>query len=201
MSLPRLSAAAVVLLLPSLALAAEEKAGSGSLFESPGFAQLATSLITLLIFLGLLAVLAKFAWGPIVKSLEERESRIRGDIEAAEAARDEADKARLEYKAELDQAEGRVREMMAQAQADGQQVATRLRMQAQEEAEEIKERAHREIDQARRDAVEDVRREAGELAVLVAEKILRREITADDQRQLVDASLDELKKADLAATV
>jgi F-type H+-transporting ATPase subunit b len=200
MPVARLTIAAV-LLLPSITLAAaaegDEKAGSGSLFEAPGFATLATSVITLLIFLGLLAVLAKFAWGPIVKSLDERESRIRGDIEAAEAARAEAEKSRADYQAEMATAEQRVRDLMAQAQADGQQLATRIKMQAQEDAEEIKERANREIEQTRLDAVEQVRREAAELAVAVAEKILRRDITSDDQQRLVDASLDELERSDL----
>jgi F-type H+-transporting ATPase subunit b len=186
---------AAVLLLPSLSLAAEAEAGESGLFESPGFATLATSVITLLIFLGLLAVLAKYAWGPIVKSLDEREKRIRGDIEAAEKARADAEASQAKYRAELDQAEARVRDLMAQAQADGQQLATRIRMQAQEEAEETKERAHREIEQARRDAIESVRREAADLAVAVAEKILRRDINADDQKRLVEASIEEMEKA------
>ncbi|MEM7807171.1 MAG: F0F1 ATP synthase subunit B [Planctomycetota bacterium] len=198
---PSRLAAAAVLLLPSIALAAaaegEEKAGGGGLFEPISFATIATSVITLLIFLGLLAVLAKFAWGPIVKSLEERENRIRGDIEAAEAARAEAEKAREEYRAELAGAEQRVRDLMAQAHTDGQQLATRIKMQAQEDAEEIKERANREIEQNRRDAVEQIRTEAAELAVAVAEKILRREVTAGDQSTLVNASLDELEKTDV----
>ena len=193
--------AAAVLLPAASALAAEvvEEGAHGEgevgLFDAPGFATIATSLISILIFLGLLAVLGKFAWGPIVKSLEDRENRIRGDIEAAERERAKAEKSRADYERRMADAETRVRDLLAQAQADGQQLATRIRMQAQEEAEEIKERATREIEQSRREAVESVRSEAANLAVLVAEKILRREVTAQDQKRLVDASLDEMQRA------
>ncbi len=139
-------------------------------------------------------VLGKTAWGPVAAGLQKREDKIRGDVEAAEAARREAEEAREQYRQEMAGAEARVRDLMAQAQADGQQLATRIKMQAQEDSEEIKERANREIEQTRRDAIEDVRREAAVLATAVAEKILRREITAEDQQALVDASLDELEK-------
>ena len=152
------------------------------------------AIFTLLIFGGLVAVLGKAAWAPIVKGLQAREDKIRGDVEGAEKARAEAEKARADYQAEMAGAEQRVRDLMAQAQADGQRLATRIKMDAQNDAEEIKERAKAEIEQTRRDAVEDVRREAAELATAVAEKILRREINAQDQQALVDSSLDELER-------
>ncbi len=152
------------------------------------------ALFTLLVFGGLVLILGKTAWGPVSAGLQKREDKIRADVEAAEAARAEAEQSREAYRVEMAGAEQRIRDLMAQAQTDGQQLATRIKMQAQEDAEEIKERANREIDQNRRDAVEQIRREAGELAVMVAEKILRREVTAEDQSRLVDASLDELEE-------
>ena len=182
---------------PALAAEAAEGAGGddGSLFASPGFKEVATSLIALLIFLGLLAVLAKFAWGPIVKSLEGRENRIRSDIEAAEKARAESERAMAEHKRQLDEADARVRDIIAQANADGQQLATRIRMQAQEEIEEKREKADRDIEQSRREAVESVRAEAANLAVAIAEKILGREVNVDDQQRLIEESLDEMKRS------
>ena len=168
-------------------------AAEGGLFETPGAATLATSVITIIIFLALLAVLGKFAWGPIVAGLEKRESKIREDIEAAERARQQADASRKQYEEQLATAETRVRDLMAQAQADGQQLATRIKMTAQEEAEEIKERAMRDIDNSRREAVEQIRAEAATLATSIAEKILRREVNAEDQKRLVEESLDEFQ--------
>ena len=169
----------------------DEVSGDSSLFAKPGPKEIATSLITLVIFAALVAVLGKYAWGPISKSLETREQKIRDDIEAAERARSQADASRREYEQQMGGAEQRVRDLMAQAQADGQQLATRIKMQAQEEAEEIKERAMRDIEQSRREAVEQVRTEAATLATAVAEKILRREVNHDDQQRLIDESLSE----------
>ncbi len=178
------------------ALAAEAANGEKpNLLPAPGGPQIATAIITLVIFSALLAVLGKFAWGPISKGLEEREGKIRADIEAAERARADAEKAQADYKAQIAGAENRVRDLIAQAQADGQQLATRIKMQAQEDAEEIKERANREIEQSRREAVEQIRAEAGTLAVAVAEKILRREVTVDDQQRLIEASLEEMQRS------
>lgn len=176
------------------AFAAEAAEGEEpTLFASPGARTIITSIVTLLIFTGLLVALGKFAWGPIVAGLEKRENRIREDIEAAERARAEAQRAQQQYQSQLEGAEQRVRDLLAQAQADGQQLATRIKMQAQEEAEEAKERAMRDIENSRREAVEQIRAEAAELATAIAEKILRREVNADDQKRLVEESLDEFQ--------
>ena len=195
LAVPSLAADPQAAVADEQAAEAAHAAGGTSLFDSPGAEQIATSVITLIIFLGLMAILAKFAWGPIVKSLEDREGRIRGDIEAAERARAASEKALAENQRQLDGAEQRVRDLIAQANADAQQLATRVKMQAQEDAEEIKERAQRDIEQTRRDAIESVRTEAGTLAVAIAEKILGREINADDQKQLIESSLDEMRKS------
>ena len=163
------------------------------LLAPPSTGTVVTSIVTLVIFAGLLAILGKYAWGPIVAGLETRENKIRDDIEAAERARAQAENSQREYKDQMAGAEQRVRDLMAQAQADGQQLATRIKMQAQEEAEEIKERAMRDIEQSRREAVEQVRTEAATLATAVAEKILRREVNRDDQQRLIDESLNEFQ--------
>ena len=190
-------AVAALLLAPAVASAADAEAGA-EVSAIPSFTQaFVPALFTLLVFSLLVALLGKYAWGPIAEGLSKREDKIRADVEGAERARADAERSRAENQRQLDAAEDRVRDLLAQAQADGQQLATRIRMQAQEEAEEIKEKAMRDIEQSRRDAVESVREEAASLAVMVAEKILRREVTAEDQQRLVDASLDELEKADL----
>ena len=159
----------------------------------PPAAGLITALTTLLVFLGLVAVLGKYAWSPIVAGLKAREDKIRADIDAAERARAQADAARRQFEDQLATAEKRVRELINQAQADGQQVAARLRSQAQEDAEGIKQRAMREIEQSQREALDQIRAEAATLATAVAEKILRREVNREDQRRLIDESLEEFQ--------
>lgn len=156
-------------------------------------AGLVTAVTTLIIFALLVAILGKYAWGPIATGLKAREDRIRKDIADAEAARARAEATLREYNTQLATAETRVREMLAKATADGEGIAAGIRARAQQEAEETRERALRDIDAARDQAVAQVHEQAAVLATSVAEKILRRNLNPDDQRDLVAQSLDQLQ--------
>jgi F-type H+-transporting ATPase subunit b len=151
------------------------------------------ALWTVIIFVVLLAILYPTAWKSVLAGLKAREKRIRQDIAEAEAARKRAEETLREYNARLAAAEQSVRELLAKATSDGERVATTIRMQAQQEAEQIKERATRDIEAARDAAVRQVREEAVLLATSMAEKILRRNLNPDDQRELVRGSLEELQ--------
>ena len=156
---------------------------------------LVTAITTLIVFLGLLVILTKFAWGPITKGLAAREAKIRSDIQEAERARQAAEARLREFDAKLASADAQVRELLNKATADAERSATAIRMQAQQESEEAKERAIRDIESARKDAVREVYEQTAVLATNVAEKILRRTLNADDQRDLVNASLEQLQGA------
>jgi F-type H+-transporting ATPase subunit b len=147
----------------------------------------------LVIFIVLLAVLYPTAWKNVLAGLKAREDRIRKDIADAEAARDRAEATLKEYNAQLATAETRVRDMLAKATTDGEAIAATIRTRAQQEAEETRERAMRDIDAARDQAVNQIHEQAAVLATNVAEKILRRNLNPDDQRDLVAQSLDQLQ--------
>lgn len=151
-----------------------------------------TALTTLVVFIALVAVLGKYAWGPIARGLQDREDKIRKDIADAEAARARAEQTLKEYSARLASAEAQIRDMIGKAQQDAEGVAAGIKVKAQQEAEEIKERATKDIDASKNAALAELHEHAATLATTVAEKILRRQITVDDQRELVRSSLDEL---------
>ena len=151
------------------------------------------ALWTAIIFLVLLAILYPTAWKSVLAGLKKREERIRQDIADAEASRKRAEETLRQYNAQLASAENSVREMLAKATADGERLATTIRMQAQQEAEEIKERTNRDIDAARDAAVRQVREEAVTLATLMAEKVLRRNLNADDRRRILGDSLEQMQ--------
>lgn len=152
-----------------------------------------SALWVVIIFLVLLAVLYPTAWKNVLSGLQAREDRIRKDIAEAEAARARAEATLKEYNAQLATAENRVREMINSATKDGERVATEIRMRAQAEAEESKKRAMKDIDTARQNALAEIYQRAAELSTSIAEKILRRNINAEDQKDLVKRSLDELQ--------
>ncbi len=153
---------------------------------------LIAGITTLVVFLGLLFVLTKFAWGPIASGLKAREDKIRKDLHDAEAARASAETTLKQYQAQLANTENTVREMLAKAHADAESLATSIRMRAQQEAEEIKEKANKDIEAARDAALSEIYEQTANLSTLVAEKILRRNINENDQRELVNQSLEQL---------
>jgi F-type H+-transporting ATPase subunit b len=151
------------------------------------------ALWVLIIFVVLLAILYPTAWKNVLSGLKAREARIRQDIAEAEAARARAEATLREYNAQLATAENKVREMITGAVAQGEKVAADIRARAQAEAEESRQRAMREIDGARKAAIAEIYEHAAEVSTSIAEKILRRNISMDDQRDLVRRSLEELQ--------
>ena len=161
--------------------------------DEHGAAARKQALWTLIIFVVLLAILYPTAWKNVLAGLKAREARIRQDIADAEAARTRAEATLKEYNAQLAAAETKVREMIAGAVTQGERVAADIRAKAVAEAEESRQRALREIEGARKQALAEIYERAAELSTGIAEKILRRNISVDDQRDLVRRSLEELQ--------
>jgi F-type H+-transporting ATPase subunit b len=154
-----------------------------------------TGVTTLIVFSLLLAILGKYAWGPIARGLHEREANIRKDISDAQASRNAAEQKLAEYQKKLASAEDEVRALLDKARVDAEKMATMLKMQAQQDSEEIKERATREIEASKNQALSEIYAQSADLSTKIAEKILRRNLNADDQRDLVKQSLEEFQTA------
>ncbi len=145
-------------------------------------------------FAVLLFILAKYAFPPILQTLDERERKIRESIESAERRSAEAERRMAEYEAKMKASAKEAEEMIAQAKARAQQMKEENERQLSADAERIKAAAAREIEQERRKALDDVRRHAGELALQVAGKVLERSLTDADHKRLADESLAAVAK-------
>lgn len=187
--------ALLVLGAPVLASEASGEAGEANspLYTMPQ--GLITGIVTIVVFIILLAVLGKYAWGPILSGLKAREDKIRKDIADAEATRAKAEATLRDYNTQLATAEQKVRDLLNKAAVDAEKLAAQMRTQAQNEAEETRERALKDIEAARAQALSEIYEQTADLATKVAEKILRRNINAGDQRDLVNESLKELETA------
>jgi F-type H+-transporting ATPase subunit b len=152
----------------------------------------ASAVWTLIIFLILLAILYKSAWKNVLASLKGREERIRSDIAQAEQARFKAEATLKEYNAQLAAAEARAREMIAKAMTDATALADRIKAHAEEAAQERAERAVRDIEDARAQALREIYEQAADLSTNIAERILKRSLNANDQRDLVAQSLEQV---------
>ena len=162
--------------------------------ESPGVFTLniGTSVWTVVIFLLLLGVLAKFAFPPILGFAAAREARIQQDL-------DEAKRARAEAAAMIEEHRKQLAEARAQAQqiiAEGTQAADRTRQElldrARGEQEELLTRTRQEIERERLKAVDSVRTEAVEIALAAASKLISQRLGSDDDRKLVSDYLNRV---------
>lgn len=150
------------------------------------------SVAALIVFAILFAVLAKFAWGPILKGLQDRENKIREDLEKAEMSAKQAATTLAEYEKRLAEAQEEARKMIERSRADAERLAAQMREQAGNEVNALRQRATTDIEAARRQAVSDLYSHAATLSTQIAGKILQREIRPEDQQALVQQSLSEL---------
>jgi F-type H+-transporting ATPase subunit b len=190
----KIALVAAVVLPAAMAMAQEAVTPAGEP-DQPGLLSpdIMSIIWVLVIFIVMATILYRTAWKNVLKGLKGREDRIRNDIAQAEAARIKAEATLKEFNQQLATAEARVRDILSKGAADAEQLATSIRTRAQQEAEEIKERATKEIEVARDQALTEIYQQTAELATRVAEKILRRNLNADDQRELVNQSLAELQ--------
>lgn len=152
---------------------------------------------TIVVFVILLLVLKKFAWKPMLEGLHKREQNILSAMEEAQKARDEAIKLREELKVEMSKANDKVREILEEARRDGQRLKDELAAQAAKENQANRERLHREMQTAKDQIVQEMLTHTAQLSTLTASKIIRRELTADDHRRLIDEALTELAAANV----
>jgi len=138
----------------------------------------------------LLWVLYKVAFPPILKILEERERKIRESLEQAERHRSEAERKLQEYEAKLNAASRDAEAVIAQAKERAQRLLEENEQRLAADAERIKEDTAREIDHERRKAIQEIRAQTTDLALLVAEKVVGRTLNDQDHRRLADEALE-----------
>ena len=143
----------------------------------------------------LLFVLYKFAFPGILSVLEEREKKIKDSLDQAERHRSDAERRLKEYEAKLAGASREAEGVLAAAKERAQRLMEENEQRLTIEAERIKGDATREIDHERRKAIQDIRSQTTELALMVAEKVVQRSLTDADHRRLADEALDALSKA------
>jgi F-type H+-transporting ATPase subunit b len=149
-------------------------------------------LWSIIVFVVLLIVLKKFAWGPIMEAVESREKHIHDSVKEAERARDEASRLLAEHSKKLAEVQNEVRAILDEARRDAQHTQQEIMKQAQAEAQATAERAKREIAQARDHALQQLFSQAADLATDVAARIVRRSLNPQDHRDLVQQALKDL---------
>jgi len=164
--------------------------GSASL-ASPADLRFDTSIYSLIVFLILLAVLYKFAWGPIAAGLEKREQTIAKQIADAEHASAMAAKQLQEYERKLAAATEEARAIVTQARQDAVTAKDKIVAEAQAVAAKERDRAVADISSAKNQALQEIAQQSVTTAISLASNIIRREIKPEDHDKLISESLQK----------
>jgi F-type H+-transporting ATPase subunit b len=180
--------------MPALPLLLQEAQGA----EGGGFTPFSINpgliLWTVVVFGLLLAFLWKFGWPAILKSVEDRERRIQQQLDEAERARAEAARLLEEHKRTLGNARGEAQAIIAKAQALGEKEREGILERARAEQELLLERARKEIEAEKEKALLALRREAVDLSIAAASKLIEQNLDSAANRKLVVEYLASLEQ-------
>lgn len=147
------------------------------------------ALWTAVVFLLLLAILWKFAWGPLMQALERREKAIAEQIAQAEQANAQAKQLLAQYQEKLQQSQEEARQIIQQARRDAEELTRDLLQKAKAEAEAEHQRALRQIDAAAAAAIKELADHATALAVELAGKIVQEKLSAEKHAALIQQTV------------
>jgi F-type H+-transporting ATPase subunit b len=180
----------VSFVLLALPVQAQEAAEGGL---SPFAGNVGNAIWTLAIFLLVLGILSKFAWGPVLSMLREREDFIHRSLADAKREREEAEATLREYAAKLQAARAEGAGIVEQARKDSEQLRQELRQRARTEADTMIKNAERQISLQTQRAVQEIRREAVDLSVAIASKVIQRNLTKEDNERLIEEALKQVE--------
>jgi len=148
---------------------------------------------TIVTFLVLLALLAKFAWHPLLEALESRQERIRKALEDADRARQELERLQQESMKMMQQARIEAEAIVTQTRADAERLREELKHKAKDEADNILRNAQQQIQLQTRQAILEIRHEVADIAVLLASKVLERNLAKEDNSRLIYDTLKQIE--------
>jgi len=148
---------------------------------------------TIVTFLVLVALLAKFAWRPLLAALDERQQAIRKSLDDARQAKQDLERVHAESAKILEQARKEAESIVASTRTDVNQFREEMRLKAREEAAGIVKNAERQIELETARALQQIRHEAVDLSVTIASKLLQRNVSKDDNARLIEDTFKQIE--------
>ena len=178
--------------LPAAVLAQDAEHGAGAAGGGLFDINVGLSLWTVVVFMALLAILWKFAWGPILGAVQAREEHIQRTLDDSARQRKEAADLLEEHRRRLAEGRRHAQEIIAEGKAAGEKLRREIEEKAREEGQAMVARARSDIQREKESALAEIRRETVDLALAVAAKLLHQKLDGDRDRQLVLGYLDDL---------
>ena len=147
---------------------------------------------TILTFGVLLFLLAKFAWGPLLRALEERQEAIRKSLDDADQAKQELERLQQESTQIIAEARAEAQSIVARSRTDADTVRNDLKQKAKEEADALVRGAQRQIQLETARAVQQIRHEVVDLSLAVASKLIKKNLAPEDNDALIQDSLTQI---------
>ena len=154
------------------------------------------SFWTTLVFISLLSILWKFAWGPILGAVQAREDGIQETLDQAANERGEAAKLLAEHREQMADVRRQAQQIIAEGKEAGERVRQDIEEKARAEGDSMIERARESIDREKDAALEELRKESVELALAAAAKLVQESLDEEKDRELVMSFIDELSGGD-----
>lgn len=148
---------------------------------------------TIITFLVLLGLLAKFAWRPLLEALESRQQAIRKALDDAQQAKQDLERLEQESAQIIRKARAEAEALITQSRADADRLREEIRQKAKDEADGILRNAERQIQLETGRALQQIRSEAVDLSVMIASKIIQRNITKEDNDRLIQDALGQVE--------
>lgn len=184
----RLGAVAAALMVTAAPAFASEGGSGGSLLDP----NVGVMFWTLIIFVLLFTVLAKFAFKPLFAAVEAREKALENAIAGAKRDRAETEQLLAQQRAQLEQARSDAQQIIAESRATAEKMRSDMLAQTKHQQEEMIEQARRAIEGEKAAAIADLRKEAVDLAIAGASRVIEQNLDSAGNRQIVESFLASL---------
>lgn len=144
---------------------------------------------TLIIFAIVYFVLSKFAFGPMTAAVRDREAALEEAIKSAKADQEAAAAIIVQHKAQIEAAKGEAQKFISEGRATAESMRAELLESTKKQQEEMMERARRDIEAEKAKAIDEIRREAIDLALAGASKVIEKNLDDAQNRKLVESYL------------
>jgi F-type H+-transporting ATPase subunit b len=148
---------------------------------------------TIVTFLVLLTLLAKFAWRPLLQALESRAALIKKSLDDAQQAKQDLERLHQESAQIIKAARVEAESIVNRSRSDGERLREEMKQKARADAEGIVRNAERQIQLETARAVQQIRREAVDLSVMIASKIIGRNLSKADNESLIEEALKQIE--------
>ncbi|KRK10799.1 ATP synthase B chain [Ligilactobacillus pobuzihii E100301 = KCTC 13174] len=141
-----------------------------------------------------MALVGHFAWNPIQNMLQKRADKISNDLDSAEGARLKAEKLAKQREDALSESHNEANQIVTRAKDNAEHQRSAIVQKANDDVTTLKSHAQEDISRQKQEALDGVRNDVAELSIEIASKVIEKELTVDDQKELIDKYIEGLGK-------